>query len=200
MTDLFQLIDKVQPSIPGWCSKDKAYVLASLVLCYRPALTVEIGIYGGVSFIPLALAHKAIGSGRVMGIEPWDKHAAILAQTTNEDREWWESQDFEGLCQKFMQMLHQLGLDNVTKIIRKKSDDAEVPNQIGLLHVDAGHNDQAVRDTVRFAQQVIVGGFTVLDDLAWAGGAVTRAEQRLLQLGFRKLYTIGTGALYQRIR
>ncbi len=197
---VFKQIEQIQPSIPGWCDPEKSAVLASLIVAYRPALSVEIGIYGGSSFIPMALAHKAIGSGMILGIEPWDKKAAIEAQTTNEDRAWWDGQDLEGLCSKFMSTLHELGLDNVTKIIRRKSDDVDVPPQISLLHIDGAHSDQAVRDTVRYAQQVVIGGFVVLDDLDWFGGGVKRAELRLQQMGFKRLYPLGTGAVFQRCR
>lgn len=200
MIELFNQIADVQPKLPGWCPPEKASILASIVLCYRPALSVEIGIYGGSSFIPIALAHKAIGTGMALGIEPWDKKAAIEAQTTNEDRAWWDGQDLDGLCSMFMNKLHDLGLDNVTKIIRRKSDDVDVPPQIGLLHVDGAHSDQAVRDTVRFGQQVMIGGFVVMDDENWKGGGVQRAILRLTQMGFKRLYPIGTGAVFQRVR
>lgn len=200
MIELFKQIAEVQPKLAGWCTPEKASVLASIIVCYRPALSVEIGIFAGSSFIPMALAHKAIGVGMILGIEPWDKKAAIEAQTTNEDRAWWDAQDLESICATFMENLHHLGLDNVSKIVRKKSDDVDVPPQIGLLHVDGAHSDQAVRDTVRFAQQVMIGGFVVMDDENWHGGGVQRAILRLTQMGFKRLYPLGTGAVFQRVR
>lgn len=200
MIELFQQIAEVQPKLPGWCSPEKAATLAALVIAQRPNVSLEIGIYGGSSFIPLALAHKAIGKGVVVGIEPWDKAAAIAAQTTNEDREWWANQDLEGIYQTFMANLRHLGLENVTRIIRKKSNDVEIPGALGLAHIDGGHNDQAVTDVARVAHKVEIGGYVVLDDLAWHGGGVTRASQRLVQMGYRQLYLLGTGAVYQRTR
>lgn len=200
MIELFEQIAEVQPGLPGWCSPEKAATLAALVLAQRPNVTLEIGIYGGSSLIPLALAHKAIGKGVVVGIEPWDKAAAIAAQTTNEDRKWWDEQDLEGLYVNFMAKLRELSLESVTRIIRKKSNDADIPPALGLAHVDGAHNDQAVTDVVRVAQHVEVGGYMVLDDLTWHGGGVTRAAQRLIQMGYRQLYPLGTGAVFQRIR
>lgn len=199
MTELFLRIAEVQPKLPGWCTPEKSTILASIITCYRPALSVEIGIYGGSSFIPMAMAHKAVG-GMLVGIEPWDKKAAIEAQTTNEDRAWWDSQDLEGLCQKFLSTLHSLGLDECTKIYRQKSDNVDVPPQIGLLHIDGAHSDQAVRDTVRFGQHVLIGGFVVMDDEHWHGGGVHRAIARLQQMGFKRLYSLGSGAVFQRVR
>lgn len=199
MIELFKKIAEVQPKLPGWCPPEKAQVLASLVIAFRPAVTVEIGIFGGSSFIPMAMAHKEVG-GIAIGIEPWDKKAAIEAQDSAVNRAWWDAQDLEAIYHNFMHNLETLGLNDHVEIHRRTSDQAGVPNAIGILHVDGGHNDQAVRDTARFAPHVLVGGFVVLDDLNWTGGAVGRAEQRLIQMGFRKLYPLGTGAVYQRCR
>ena len=195
---LFSDIEHEQPKLPGWCSPDKALTLGALVLAHRPALTVELGVFGGSSFIPMAMAHKAVASGQIVGIDPWDKAAAVAAQVTNEDREWWSKLDMEGLYQSFLGELRRLDLSPWAKIIRRKSDDADVPPSIGLLHVDGGHNEQAIRDVVRFAQHVEIGGYCVMDDLNWQGGAVGRAAQRLQQMGFRQRYPIGTGAVFQR--
>lgn len=200
MIELFQQIADVQPKLPGWCTPEKAATLASLVIAQRPNVTLEIGIYGGSSFIPLALAHKAIGRGMVVGIEPWDKTAAVMAQTTNEDRAWWDAQDLEQIYANFMATLRGLSLENVSRIIRKKSNDADIPPAVGLAHIDGAHNDQAVTDVMRVAQHVEIGGYMVLDDLAWHGGGVTRAAQRLQQMGYKQLYLLGTGAVYQRVR
>jgi predicted O-methyltransferase YrrM len=200
MIDLFKQIAEVQPKLPGWCTPEKAAILAALVLAQRPSITLEIGIYGGSSFIPLALAHKAIGKGTAVGIEPWDRAAAIAAQTTKEDQDWWDNQNLELVYQNFMATLKTLGLENVTRILRKKSNEVNIPPAVGIAHIDGAHNEQAVTDVVRVAQHIEIGGYVVLDDLAWHGGGVTRASQRLMQMGYRQLYLLGTGAVYQRIR
>lgn len=200
MTQLFQTIAAIQPKLAGWCSPEKALTLAALVVGLRPAVTIEIGIYGGSSFIPLALAHKAVNRGVAIGIEPWDNSIAIQAQTENESREWWANQPMTVLRDKFLAELKALELEPFTQVQEVRSDHAPVPNAIGLLHVDGGHDDTAVRDVSRFAPRIELGGYCVLDDLNWFKGGVMRAEQRLLQMGFKKLYPLGTGAVYQRIK
>lgn len=198
MTSLFDTIAKVQPSLPGWCTPQKAITLASIVVARRPAVSVEIGIYGGSSLIPLALAHKAVGSGIVIGIDPWSNQVAIEAQTENESRQWWADQDLEKIRRDFFEQIKTLQLEPFVKIMRFKSDDVEVPNAIGLFHCDGAHSDQAIRDVSRFAPNVVIGGFVVTDDSDWHGGGVTRAEQRLAQMRFTKLYALGTGSVFQR--
>lgn len=186
--------------LPGWCSEEKAEVLASIVLVNRPAVSLEIGVFGGSSFFPIALAHKTIGAGTVVGVDPWDKATAIAAQVDQESREWWDKIDYEGLYQGVLALINVHGLNNVARIMRKKSSMIDVPPGIGLLHIDGAHNDEAVRDVVRFCQHVEVGGYCVMDDLNWQGGGPARAAQRLIQMGYKKLYDLGTGAVFQRVR
>ena len=89
-------------------------------------------------------------------------------------------------------------MGNVAQLVRQQSNRVTPPNAIGLLHVDGGHNDQAVTDVARFAPRVEPGGFVVTDDTQWVGGGVQRAESMLLTMKFRKLYALGTGAVFVR--
>ncbi len=200
MFDLFETIRQEQPRIPGWCTPVKAMTLASLVVGLRPAVSVEIGIYGGSSIIPLLLAHKWIESGIVIGIEPWSREEAMRAQTCPADVEWWATQDYEKLHDDFLALVKRLGLQNQLRLIRKASRQTDPQPGISLLHTDGAHDATAIQDVVRFAPQVVVGGVVVLDDLEWFGGAVTRAALRLEQLGFKKLYPLETGGVWQRVR
>jgi predicted O-methyltransferase YrrM len=200
MTDLFETIRQEQPKIPGWCSQEKAIALASIVVALRPAISVEIGIYGGSSLIPILLAHQWCGLGVVYGIEPWSKEEAMKAQTNPTDVQWWGAQDYDKLHRDFMALIQRLGVSDLLRLHRSPSRFVQPPPGIGLLHIDGAHDNVAIEDVVRFAPQVVVGGIVVMDDLNWSGGAVTRAALRLEQLGCRFLYPIGTGAIYQKTR
>lgn len=200
LPQLFERAVSAATSSPGWCDATKAATLASLVVAYKPNLVVEVGVYGGSSLFPMAIAVKETGQGKVIGIDPWDKAIAVNNQTTNEDREWWMNQDYEKLYSDVLRGIDERGLRDYCSIIRKPSDHVDPPFGIGIFHCDGSHNDQAIRDVVRYAPRVEIGGFCVTDDSDWKGGAVARAEQRLLQLGFKRLYQLGTGAVFQRVR
>ncbi len=199
MKELFKVIAEVHPLLPGWCSTEKAITMASLVLAYRPEVTVEIGVFGGASFIPMALAHKAIGHGVAIGIDPWDTKIAVKEQTTILDREWWADTDMNVIHGDFMNRLALLRLESVTRIQRQTSNQAHPPHAVGLLHVDGSHSATALSDIIRYAPKVVSGGFVVTDDSEWKGGGVAMGEQRLIQIGFKRLYALGTGAVFQRI-
>lgn len=201
MSNLFEIIRQEQPRIPGWCSMEKAMTLASIVVALKPAVTVEIGIYGGSSLIPILLATKyGNPGGLVHAIEPWSKEEAMKVQTCAADVEWWAAQNYEKLREDFMAAVRRLDLEDWLRLKVNPARNVNPPPGIGLLHIDGGHDVQAINDVVRFSPQVLIGGLAVMDDLQWSGGAVTRAAQRLEQLGFKMLYPIGTGAVYQKIR
>lgn len=198
MSELFARIAGIQPLLPGWCSPEKAEALAAMVLSLRPEVSVEIGVFGGSSFIPIALAHQEIGMGIATGIDPWEVHASIRNETP-ENIEWWGKLDHESIFRGFMAKLKELRLESCTNIVRQTSDEAPAPVRIDLLHIDGSHTDQAMRDVVKFATKVRPGGLCVMDDLDWPAGRVRLAEARLLQFSFKLLYPLGTGGVYQRV-
>lgn len=195
---LFETIERVQPTLPGWCCKEKAEALASIVIALRPSVSLEIGIWGGSSFIPIALAHKYVGLGVAMGIDPWNARDSVKNEVP-ENFEWWANQDHNAIREGFMRKLAELELGEWTRIFVSTSDAFSPPQNIDLLHIDGSHTEQAVRDVVRYATRVRVGGICVMDDLDWKGGNVKLAERRLLEMRFKMLYALGTGAVYQRV-
>lgn len=184
------LFDKVEQSqsLPGWCGLIKARTLAALVLALRPSVSVEIGVFGGRGFAPMALAHREVG-GIVIGIDPWDSKASIEGQLPK-DVEWWGQLDHSMIEHSFRSYLHQSGLENVAKIIKARSDDVEPPAEIGLLSIDGNHSEVSVRDARRFGSRVKEGGICVVDDLNWATGGPFKSLATLESLGFVELYRV----------
>lgn len=200
MKELFEAVCATHTRLQGWCELDKAICLASIVAALRPAVSLEIGIYGGKSFVPIALAHKAINFGIAYGIEPWSREEAMKAQVTEADLKWWETQDLEAIYRYFLSQIDRLKLQEFVRIIRQPSRSVLPMRDIGLLHIDGAHSDESIKDVSSFAPNVMVGGFCVMDDLGWSGGGVTRAANSLGQLGFVERYKLGTGAVFQKIR
>src|SRR6185436_18664247 len=112
MTQLFQQIAEIVPKCHGWATVEKAITLASTVITLRPDFILEIGIWGGRSLFPMALACKAIGKGKVVGVDPWVSVAAVQGQT-DANRKWWNEQPFDMVYNDFMQKRSQLGLTEI---------------------------------------------------------------------------------------
>lgn len=199
MTGLFFKIEQDVLRLPGWCPIDKMCTMAAMVVALRPATIVSIGIYGGRSIIPMALACKEIKHGVCYGIDPWDVVASVADQPP-EHAEHWGKVDHEQIYNGFMDAVKKFGIAQQVRVIRSTSDAADISKfkSIDLLEVDGNHSLQALRDVQRFCPLISVGGICILDDLDWGSGPV-QAEAWIIQHGFKKLYPLGTGAVYQRI-
>lgn len=200
MTSLFSEIAKVIPTLDGWCSQEKGAALAAMILSIRPAVTVEIGVFGGSSFIPMAMAHRFCGCGKVTGIDPWKAEESALGQT-GENLEWWSKKiNHAEVFRRFNSHLDELGLRPWVNILAMPSNAVTPPKVIDVLHIDGNHGPQAVVDVQRFSPHLRVGGFCIMDDLTWPEGHVQKAADLLLKMGFIHLYPLGTGAAYQKVK
>ncbi len=206
MNRLYRKIADLVPSLHGWCEVPKAITLANLVMATTPKTIVEIGVWGGRSFIPMALAQghaedckPELSGFRCIGIDPWDIAASVAGQTTEADKKWWSEINHELVRQSFLYNLRELELEKRCEIIRCTSDEADVPETIDLFHCDGNHGSNALKDTERFGSNIPIGGICVLDDLGWSGGFVAQSGEWLLANGFIQLHPLGTGAVYVRM-
>lgn len=195
--ELAQTIERHLPEGGEWCDLEKANRLAALVVGLKPPLVLEIGVWQGGSAIPLALALKYNGTGKLIAVDSWSAQASI-ANEAPVNVEWWGKQDHNAAFKTFADRVARHELTGIVEIWRDRSDDVTPPRTIDLLHVDGSHTEQAVRDVARFGRAVRIGGIMILDDLDWAGGGVQRAHGLALQIGFIELYKLGTGVVMQR--
>ena len=181
------MISTAIPTMDGWCTVEKAFTLAGLVLEIKPEVCVEIGTYAGRSFLPMLWALRETKSGKAIGIDPYDAKISSEQEFPG-NYEWWATLDHALIERKFHAFLKSFGVVDLAEIVKKTSDAATPPNQIDLLHIDGGHTDCAIRDAKRYGANVRADGFIVLDDIQWVGGSVLRAIDELEQMGFSEVY------------
>lgn len=201
MTNLFEQVIRTNSELEGWCTPEKAIALASMVVALRPDKILELGVFGGRSIIPMALACKAIGHGQVIGVDPWSKEVAIREYAGQpQHQKWWSELDIERIRLGFLYKLKELDLESVVTIIRDESRNVQPPNVLTLVHIDGSHSETACKDTERFAPRVTAGGLVVMDDTDNSHGTgPANGVKWLLKYGFRKLYDLGSGAVFQRL-
>lgn len=202
MKQLFKTIEELIPTLPGWCDVEKAQTLAALVVALKPSVSCEIGVYGGRATLAMALAHKFIGKGQVVAIDPWSNDAATEGYV-GENRDWWANQDLEAIYSGFIKKSFELSVSNVLRVLRNRSSEVPLSGAIDLLLVDGQHTVEAERDVVKFAPHIPVGGVIVMDDTGWTNNSdapVARAVEIVKRMGFKSLYPLGTGEVFQRIR
>lgn len=195
--NLNQRIAEIVPKMGGWCSIEKGQELALAVLKLKAKLVIELGVFEGRSLLPMAMALKEQGSGIIWGVDPWNNQDAKEGYD-GVNAEWWGTVDLEGVYQRFLGHIKKAGVEEQVRIFRRKSDDIVPPPVIDLVHLDALHTDQAVKDVERFAPKIRVGGYLFADDITWQGGGVARAVEKLLTMGFVKIFDRDTGAMFER--
>lgn len=178
-----QIHEALSNNPQGWCSVRKAGILASLVTSMGGGNVVDLGVYAGRSLLPMALACKYIGKGTVIGIDPFTVDAAIEGEE-EKHAEWWKQMPFERIEEMLRESIAENGLEDWTRIIKKRSDDVDPPSEITVFSCDGNHAAQCIKDVSRFAPRVVIGGFTVLDDVGWSSGKVSESVPLLEGFGF----------------
>lgn len=189
--NLFRMVSTFVPSIDGWTSVSKACTLTGLVLAMKPNVCCEIGVFGGRALISMALALQELGSGKAIGIDPYSAQASVEGEV-GQNLTWWNNQEMhDEVLRKFLGYVANFKLDSVIHLIRKKSDDVDVPSDMDIFSLDGNHTEQCVRDVQRFAPKVRLGGVIVCDDIHWGQGAPLRAIDMLEEeFGFRECFRV----------
>ena len=183
----------------GWATFEKMETLVGAVFALRPNRIMEIGVWAGASFIPMSLALKRVkGTGRIIGIDPWDSKASAEG-LTGQDQDWWAKADHERIYSDFQKSIAETGVGPWVEVFRQRSDQYKIKDDlvIDLLHIDGNHGEEAsLYDVNNFATRVRVGGFLFMDDVHWAA----KAAEAIPKLGFQELFRQDTGVFYQRMR
>lgn len=200
ISPLFHEIERVFPSITGWCSLERAEELAAMIVALRPHNSVCVGVWAGKETIPMAMAHRFVGVGKVTAVDPWAASASVVGQD-GENASWWGDQSkHDHVYALFLAKIQELGLQDWVDVRRCRSDEFLPPEKCGVCIIDGNHGPQAIDDVTRYAACVPAGGLLYIDDLKWQGGSVEEAERVALAMGFNRIRARDTGAFYQRVR
>lgn len=166
---LMNAIETTQ-GLEGWCPHDKAVDMAALVLRERPKVCVEIGVFGGRSFLPQALALKYIGEPAIIyGIDPFALPPVF--EGTNHGAETWTNHDFNATWNTLQDQIKRHELEPYVSLIREHSHTAAarfLSEGIDILHVDGNHSTEiSTGDVQLYLPLVKPGGYIWLDDSNW---------------------------------
>lgn len=142
--------------------------MADLILKEKPNVVVEIGVFGGQSLIPMAMALKMNGAGRIYGIDPYNL-AVIKGQMSEmDDKEGWLKQDMGMVLTDTFRWLKELELQDYATLILCQSQNCSTLfplNSIDILHIDGAHTEEGVMlDVNLYAKRVRPNGYIWMDD------------------------------------
>ena len=168
---LDEYLNEHHKNVDGWCSVEKAKRLISLITGLVPELCVEIGVFGGSSLLPQALALQQNKKGLIVGIDPWTSEAALEEMSNQTNQEWWEKIDYEQIYNKLVGYIKNLHLEDYVDLVRDKSEnvyESFKDESIDILHIDGNHcESMAFKDVINFFPKVKTNGFIFYDDINW---------------------------------
>jgi hypothetical protein len=181
-----RLIDTLLPQLQGWCSPYKGHRLAAWAFESPTPLCVELGVFGGRGLLALAVGLKGRRAGQAHGIDPYTAAAQMKEGTPipmpQEMLLYWRDLDYEAVMRGAEDGLRRGDLQDVARIIRKRSQDAAgdyQPETVGVLHQDGNHTEEVSSDEVaRWTPLLHPSGVWVIDDYHWP---TTQRAQRLLR-------------------
>ena len=152
--------------VRGFNTLSKMYHLFDTIKAESAKTCVEIGVFGGRTLIPMALACLET-EGNVIGIDPWS--AVEAAQPEIPFRT--DDIDYDGLYHDLVVLLEREGLTNVS-LVRATSFNAVSmfsDGSIDFLHIDGNHSrDKVYQDVTDYLPKVKFGGVIVMDDVGFA--------------------------------
>lgn len=187
--ELEQQIRRWASESEGWTTADRCVEMAQLILDTKPQTIVEIGVFGGRSFIPQALALKQNRKehgivGRIYGLDPWKKDATIEGYEGNDadvkaNKDWWMSVDIHMIHKLAAEAVWKYHVDEHAILIRSASQYChECIPPIDILVVDGNHSEVAsCRDVALYMPKLNGGGYAWMDDCGWP---TTQSAQRLM--------------------
>ena len=182
--------DRLPVDFGGGAPFSKSFLTGFLVRERNLRSFVEIGVYRGRSFFPVAWSIHQNG-GVSYGIDPYSCRDALeydLAEDRAEQiNSFLNSVDFESLYQEVLAEKEACGFGESIRILRETSLQAAEHFRrqdiwIDLLHIDGNHDRRFVEcDYEQYAGRVREGGFIIFDDIDWPSvrGVYEKASQSL---------------------
>lgn len=201
MTDDFKrsIVSAMTP-LEGWCTLEKAFSMAEIILETKPKLVVETGVFGGKSAIPIAMALREAGQGVLYAIDPWSVEAATEGDVGIEHFVWWSKVDLEVIYAGFVKATMALDLGKELRWIRAKSDSACKMfhrRSIDLFHQDSNHSEKvSCREAKMWAPLLKKKSTWVFDDADWP--STQKAIGLIESFGFTKVNQDDKYRIFQR--
>lgn len=167
----------------GWCSPKKAAFLQDWITNNKTANILEIGVFGGASLIPMAMAAAKHG-GKAYGIDPWDRDVCTEAMVNPENLKWWNTVRLGEVKRSYYNAITKLNITNIETLEGTSEDfkDNFPDEHFGVLSIDGNHGLPCLRDAMWYLKKVQKGGLLACDDEAWQEGGIFTVQRMIAWL------------------
>jgi hypothetical protein len=164
-----KLKNRVADYLAGsWCSKEKAFLIMDLIATEKPKVCVEIGVFTGSSFLPMAAALQYVKDGKAIGIDPWSNEEAIKhLPASDPNTKWWSQVDMGVVRKIFDKMVQDWDLTPFCHVIAESSENAfSHIESIDFIHFDGNFSEEgSMQDVVLYLPKVKSGGYILLSNV-----------------------------------
>ncbi len=159
-------------TIPGWCSKGKAFLIMDIIKENKCQNCVEIGVFAGMSLFPIIKALHYNGGGKVFAIDAWNAHEATKGFSKSDPNyKWWNELDYDSFYQQTIKLINQNKLSKYCSVIKqpfKTAINLFADETIDFIHFDGNHNEEeAFQDVITYFSKVKNDGYILLNDSNW---------------------------------
>lgn len=156
----------------GWCSKEKREAIIALILNAKPRICVEVGVFGGSSFLPMALALSHLQAGKAYAIDSWSNTDCIKYMPDDDlNKSWWARINLSFIEESFTQKIQSRKLKKICTVYKQDSVKAASNfknNSIEFLHWDGNHSLKgAQKEFQAYVPKVKSGGYILVSDVMW---------------------------------
>jgi glycosyltransferase involved in cell wall biosynthesis len=201
LQEIKRISDRIPTDFGGGSPLPKTFLMAYIALEYDVHTYVEIGVYRGKSFFPLAYVAKIMG-GKAFGIDAYDyeiaKEYEVDPSIKGDVNAFLAGLDFLQIYNDVIKMQEEMNLIDYSVVIKEDSKKAvrhflENHIVIDMLHIDGNHDTQAVQaDVDAYIPLVRDGGFIVVDDVHWES---VRRVYHLLEQKYPVIFNNGYFAI-----
>lgn len=175
--ELLSRIADIVPRLQGWCTVEKAQWLARRIVEEKYQNVVEIGVFGGRSLVPMAMAMEhlyrvsGVKDGIIDGIDAYRNDVAEAEELDPANKGWWKSIDLNSIYKAAQTAVisQRVGAFVNFQLCSSEQGVAKFADEsLDLVHVDGSHNEAAsTRDVKIWWPKLRPGGIMVMDDTDW---------------------------------
>lgn len=188
-------------TINGWCTPEKSQELYNLVHSQKSNITVELGVYGGRSLISMALAHKEMNLGFVLGFDAYSTKVCTEGTNSPLNNDYWQHQDLQKIYHECIDSIKKFGVDDFASVIKLKSQTAGIlfkDESIDIIHQDSNHNvETIIAELELWTPKLKKGGLWIADDVQWI--EAKEAYAKIPSYGFDLIADHYEWAVYRKL-
>lgn len=201
LKELNRLANSIPVDIGGGSAIEKIGVMAALADRLSLRTFIEIGVYRGRSFFPIAFSLTR-REGYSYGIDPYTRFDAqeydLPESVVDTVNKFFEETDYDALYTDALRRRDDFRLSQSTEIIRQTSQRAieyfrDRCITVDIVHIDGNHDTKFVmQDVELYISLLNPGGLLIIDDTNWDSvkPALAYAEQRLTLIHLADTYAV----------